>query len=355
LFEWKSEYAVDEALKLVDLSDPAMRAISARLLASTGETRFASILEKLTRDPINDVREAIARGISHVLEYERRFDDALGLALYDFMRGCALRTDKGPGHGFATAMFRLDRVRAASDLTIEESLTLDRTWLYDILGAIYKQQLEIRPALVAKLLDDAVPVFDREGVGYSVLSSTCSAVTELICLLARYDRASANSRMEALRSHTQEKAREAAQSARERLSPDPIRIVLKAHEAAAGDVLSIRREYRVVYLAWLLAAEVGNGGWLQWAANPSGAYMRETLDALHEIGACAAAKQLQVMMNALGSDGWSPVQSKRMASIDRALVARRPLPDDGIMWKMSTDLNAMLFDYAELHHDAFEK
>jgi hypothetical protein len=115
----------------------------------------------------------------------------------------------------------------------------------------------------------------------------------------------------------------------------------------------MRWEHGVIYHVWLLDAEVANGGWLQWAANPSGAYAADTLKALRELGLDAAAKQLQMMIDALGPDGSSSDQKRRMAAIDRAMDSDRPMPDDGTMWQMSTAIRGAMLDYAEAHPDAF--
>jgi hypothetical protein len=358
LFEWDSDYAVEEALQAVESSDPKLRALAGRLLASTGTARFTPTLLRLTRDVERDVCDAVGEGLSDGIGFFADEEDApdrdLTLTLFDYMRDCALRTDRGPGHRFAVTLFRADRDRAARELGAPDALSIHCNWLEDVLAALRTHGVVLPAATVRTLLRDAIAILDRPEFTMRDHPGISRLVSELLVALAKHDGAAANVMMKSLSAHRQEEARKGAQDAREQLSTvDPVRVAIEANEAAGGTVSKMRREHRVVYLAWLLDAEVANGGWLQWAANPSGAYAAETLAALRELGLDAAVTQLQMMIDALGGDGSSPDQKRRMAAIDRAIDADRPMPDDGTMWAMSLQLRAAIQDYAEARPDAF--
>jgi hypothetical protein len=356
LLKWKSEYAIGEAVKLADHSEPSSRETAARLLASTGQSRFASILCKLASDAVKDVQTALAFGLSDLLQYGKRhgrtLEDELGRALFDFMSACALRTDRGPGNRFAAAMFRCDRARAVQDLAPDRALTMERNWLRDLVSTLNAEHVHIEPAIVKTLLSQAVAILDCDDFAISDHPGTASLAAELLSLLARTDPAAAKTQMRLLQQHHQPEARGAAQKVRSRWSRDPVEHVLRAMKRG-GKLLALRREHRVVYLVWLLATEVGNGGWLQWVANSSGAHARETLDALRELGADGAAEELQKVVDILGPEGCSPKQSRRKAAIDRMMTDNRSLPDDGVIWRMNADLQSLMYDYAELDPSFF--
>lgn len=357
LFKWSSDLAVEETIRLASSADPKLRSIAARLLASTGKARFAKILKTLTQDPDPEVRTAVGHGISDVLEYwrstGRTFDDALGLALYDFMRDCALRTDRGPGNRFAAALLRADRNRAIRDFASDEALTMSRNSLRNLLVALHEASVNISTTRVKTLLEEAVAIFDRTDFSLRNYTGNRGLVEELIVLLAEKEPERARAAIDALRTHPQEEARGAAQDARERLEKtSPDQVVLEALNTAGG-VLDLQHEHRVVYYVWLLDAEVCNGGWLQWVGNSSGEYARETAEALDEIGAPDAAAEVRKVIVALGPDGSSPSQETRMAAIDRMMSAGRALPEDSVIWKMSSDLHALIYDYAAAHPEAF--
>ncbi len=357
LFEWKSDYALNEAQTLAASQDANLRAVAARLLASTGQSRFGTLLARLSNDGDAQVRQAVAEGLHHVLEYPNRdysMQDGLALALYDFMLECALRTDRGCGIRFASALFRVDRERALRDFAPDVVLTIDRNWLDDLLTTLRKQGIPIPLARTLRLLDDAMAILNRPDDAVRDYPSLSSLIAELLCVLAERNRDDVQKRMRLLRRHPQEEARKAALEARERLSPDPVKLVLEACNTA-GNWLAMREEHKVVYLVWLLDCEVSNGGWLQWVVNPPGAYARETERALREVGAVEAAAELCKVSAILGPEGSAEEQKRRQQVIDRIMQAGRSLPDDGVMWMLSTELRQLLYDYAEHHTDAFPR
>lgn len=353
LMEWKSEVAVREVLALAGCAETPLRARAARLLGSTGDARFRDALVRLSRDPDEGVRRAVGLGISDILdasEYSgRSIDDALALGLYDFMRDCALRTDRGPGNGFAKVMLGIDRERATRDLN-PGALTIDRNWLRDILEALHEAGIDVPRERLSALLDEAVTMLDRPDFDEMKRFSIDDLVAELIVQLARHDPAAARARLAALRSHPRKKARQAAQRARERLVPDPMKAVGRAYEAAGG-FDGLRHEHRVAWLVSMFDAELSNGGWLQWLANTDGPLLVATEAALREVGADRAAEEVRVALATLGPDGRSTDQRRRMKAIDRMMNAGRSLPDDSVIWNM--DLRSLIYDYAERNPAVF--
>jgi len=222
-----------------------------------------------------------------------------------------------------------------------------------VIEALNEQGIPIPRQQLESLLDAAVKILDEDDPGDSEYVSLDSLLAELICRLADHDSDTAAQRMRVLRKHRHPHARSASQRARERLSPlKPIKAALRGYKIAGG-VRGMRDEHRIVYLVFVLEAEVSNGGWWQWVANPSGAYAHETLDALKTIGANAAAIEMQNAMRVLGPDGCSAAQTIRQRTIDQLMTSGKSLPDDGVFWQMRDELQSLIYDYAERFPEAF--
>jgi hypothetical protein len=212
--------------------------------------------------------------------------------------------------------------------------------------------VRIRREKVEALLDDVLARL--ECGAFDQWSFPSARIRELLYALAAHDRGSARERIRALGRHPHREARQAAQEARERLFGSPITHARNACHATGGPDHA-RAEHRVISLVTDLADEVENGGWLQWVANSTGATASQTLDALQEIAADQAAGELRKVIAALGPDGSSPNQRKRMKTIDKLMKAGRKLPEDEAMWSLSWDLRRLCCDYAEQHPDAFPR
>ncbi len=354
LVQWHSPFALQEVSGFVGAKDWCLRAIAARLLASTGDPQFIPMLVRLAADEHNDVREAVASGISDVCDglYGYTLEDSGALALYELLRDCALRIDSGPGTDFAAALLRADRDRAIEDFTNPAALSIDRLWLGGNISALRDAGVELTSVVVSRLLSEAIAIYDKEDFDADHYSLLQYLTTDLIVRLADADLTGATTLIRKLRRHPQADARDAAQSARQKLMSDPLDVVYNACKTS-GHPLKMRPEHRVVYFVSVVDGEVCNGGWLQWIANPSGEFAVETLVSLRAIGADVAADQLQKVIETIGPEGSSSDQKKRMKAIDRMMSAGKSLPEDRIIWDMSTELQALYFDYAEEHPDAF--
>jgi hypothetical protein len=327
------------------------------LLAARGEGRFTPALVKLAGDADPAVREAVADGLSDVIEYGemrgRTLDDRLSRAMYDLMLACVLRTDHGAGVCFPPVLLQLDRARAAKALASDEALTIERNWLRWTLVALRDAGVVVGADKLRALLRDARAVLERADTPQSDRPGLGMLISELVLSIAQHDRDEAMTLASSLADSPHDAAREAAQNVREHLAEvDPVQRVIAEREAV-GEIALMRPEHRNVYLVWLLDAEVQNGGWLQWVANSSGQHAPQTLEALRALGLDAAAGQLETMMAALGPRGWSDEQPERMAAIDQALSAAKTLPSDGDLWDMGTQIRAAISDYAERHREAF--
>lgn len=354
LGQWGSEYAVQEALKLSELPDARLRAAAARVLGETGRARFAPTLLRLSEDASRDVRLGLALGLSEVIEHGDRTGRTLQLELarllYKFMRDCSLTTYGGPC--FVATLFEIDREAALRDLDPETALTPDRVWLTDLIEELRAQGIVIPHTKIISLLDHAIETVSRSDFNSRECGLTRSELVLLLKLRAEFDRDGALKHIRFLRTHPHELAREAALDASDDLLGNPMDVAYAAL-SDAGSIEEVRAEHANVLHVEGLLGEVSNGGWLQWIANPSGAYAAEALAALKAIDAHAAAEQLEAVMRAVGRDGSSPDQRKRMAAIDRMMNEGRELPDDGILWGMSTDVRLLIRAYAWRHPRAF--
>jgi hypothetical protein len=358
LFEWKSAWAETQCVALADSADPALRATAARLLACTGEAGFAPVLVKLSQDREEPVRRAVGHGLGWVQEYGklkgRSLEPALASSLYDYLLKCMLRKDRGPGNGFAALLFQSDRIRAAADLDPDRILHFDLNWLHDILLTLEREAVPVLLATIARLFDDVVEFYGRSDFDKDDRPSINKLAADLVCMATRKDPAVGSRFMAALRNHPQREARNAAQRARKDLSPNPMKLVFKARRETGTD-LPKRPEHRIAYLVWKLDAEVTNGGWLQYVANSSGELSPETVAALETVGAPIAAEELRKVIAALGPDGISIDQDIRTNAIDRMMTEGRSLPDEQVIWDMSSELHSLIYDYAEAHPEAFHE
>lgn len=356
LGQWRSELAFTEALSLARSPDAELRAVGARVLAESGQARFSAVLAELSNDADDGVRLALSHGIDRVLEYGkqqgRHLELELTRAIYPFMRDCALRTTNGPGGIFASALFAADRDNATRDFDPNFALAPSCVWLEKLIATLRAERVPIPKAKVFELLDYAVAVLDRGDVRTNEFRRMRWLIPSLLELQAEFDHSTAFKQIENLKKHHQEDARAAALDAEAKLRGDPVKVALNAYQGI-NDIRSLRPEHATVCLVYLLDAEVCNGGWEQWVANSWGEYAKETLLALRTIGAEAAAEQLEQVISTLGPGGSSPDQSTRMAALDRMLNAGKSLPDDGIMWGLSTDLKLLIRDHASRHPDAF--
>jgi hypothetical protein len=214
--------------------------------------------------------------------------------------------------------------------------------------------VEIPQSRVLSLLDDVMAILNREDLRGEDHSGMHYEIADLLCLMNKKDPAAATERMNSLRSHRQAAARKASQRARERLSPNWIKIAVNACNAGL-DSAGLPDPIRVINFVFMLDVEVANGGWLQWVANSTGARATETLAALGDIGASVAVNELRKVMDTLGPEGYSADQERRKAAIDRMISAGHSIPESAVMWNYSTELRALLYDYAERNPAAFSK
>jgi hypothetical protein len=214
------------------------------------------------------------------------------------------------------------------------------------------EKIGVSEARITLLLNQAVAIFDRPDFDPKHHVGNAALFAELIFLLARTNPTAARSRLASLQQHHQPEARQAAQEAREKLSPNPVRHIVRVMRSGGG-MSALRPAQRIVYFAAKLEAEVSNGGWLQWFANSSGAHARETLEALRELGADVIAGELQKCLDILGPDAYLPEQSRRKAAIDRMMRRNRSLPDESVVYRHAVDLKSRWYDYAERSSDFF--
>ena len=214
-----------------------------------------------------------------------------------------------------------------------------------------ERELLLPPDRVAGLLNDLRPKADSSSVG--------RGIGLLLFQLARQrapDAAAWAERAAGWATPGSEGAREIGQSAAQALATlggvtEPVNVVLV--RLAAGDPLSA--EQRAFHVAWLLNAEVCNGGFAQYLVNSSGATAGNAVAAFEAIGAPAHAALVRQAVALFGPAGPAADHDVRHAQL-----AALPPAGDATLDRLSTeyyqtpgDIPTLLTLYATRHPEQF--
>jgi hypothetical protein len=308
-----------EAERLVDAPEWQHRRVAARYLARSGCAKYSDDVVRLLLDEENLVRD---QAVNELIETAKAglVESSLATPAFAVARAWALREDKGPHPKAAALMLKLERSRAAADLTAPAALDLRLNWLPSNLKALRDENINVSNDVLRQLLDESLKRYEQEPDRTWVFHWSGIARECLVSLVHQRDE-NADQTLERLLSHRDESLRtEAAELQLKLIGFDPDKAVLKANEAHGfAGLTSAQQKYLSVLM---LDAEVRNGGFLQYFSNPYAEHVNIALEALIEIGATASA---QIVADAVKCFGAVGVPTDR--DLRNTLLARL-IPDD---------------------------
>jgi hypothetical protein len=240
----------------------------------------------------------------------------------------------------------LDRDCAARLLLGRTCLRIDHPNLDRILQALNGAEVPVPARRLLRLLDE---FFAADKVD----DGACAAA---LAALPRSDAPGAEQVLHEARARWPDS--QAADAASEALAAlhgvaDPTGFVLDRLDEAGFSGLS--RQQKMYYCAWLLNAEVRNGGFAQYFVNSSGNQARTALEGLETIGAPRAAAVLERAMQLFGVAGPARGRDRRhgqLAEMSPGQDAEMEDIDDAY-YQQAENLDALLLQYAMLHRDHF--
>jgi len=301
----------------------------------------------------DDAIDALLAGLKSPDEYTRSYilgglgghgSKRFRAVMFDAVVRLLADPDFNPAHTAPRTLLALDLDRAKSLLLGDEIFNSENPNIKYILEALRDKNLPVPApqlrALLAGLKSRAADYpFDW-------------AYSAGLILLARAEKSGAADVLHDALTWGNEEVREGAAKGLEIAAEvgDPFNLVMGLYGAHGVAALT---EPQLFYLtAWLLDADVRNGGFDQYFFNSSGDLARHAVAAVHAVGGRELAEIVSKAVAAFGKKGPHPDRDKRMdqlSQIDRKFFDEL----NSAYYKCSESLRELLPRYVASHADAF--
>jgi HEAT repeat protein len=298
------------AMPLVESSSNNARKIAALQLASLGRSETLPALFKLLDDPDGYVRSYVRNGVERALSAGRCSDD-FRRGMYEALLNQCDQEWPGDSNDAPRTVVSLDRNRAAADFASPRWLSAGNRNAHEILQACNEARISLPVDLVRALLDHSLPL----AVGEHCYPHQYVAAAALEALAARGG-TNVKPLLESALVSDQEKIQESAAKGLAKLAglDDPIHFVRQRVREVGFEGLTIPQQ--IVYCGFQFAAEVCNGGIMQFFGNSSGDHAVETLEALRVLDHAEAYHALETAMKLVGPLSREPDRELRLAAFE---------------------------------------